>query len=161
MSNFSRNNAPADGPFWSIACETSSKPEEEVDPAALIAWAERAMRVSFLPPGQTIVSRWYRRLSYGYPLPCLKRDQFLQEVQPGLRRSGILARGRFGGWKYETSNQDNAFMQGVEAVDSVLFGTEEISYFHLDEVSKGSVKRRLSDWEPRVPWLHATPRSVA
>jgi hypothetical protein len=76
-------------------------------------------------------------------VPCLDRDRFLQEIEPQLRRKNILTRGRFGGWKYETSNQDNGFMQGVEAADSVLLGTEEISYFYPELISKGAVRRML------------------
>ncbi len=156
ISNFSRANAP-DGPHWSIMCECSAAPDVRIDEGELLADVERSLRASLLTADQEIVSRWYRKLNYGYPVPCLERDGFLNEIEPQLRQNNIRARGRFGGWKYETSNQDNAFMQGVEAVDSILLGTEEISYFHLDLISKGAVQRTLPDWEPR----RSRPRAIS
>lgn len=160
ISNFSRNNAPP-GDHWSLMCECSAEPDAVVEEGELFANIERALRGSLLSADQEIVSRWYRKLNYGYPVPCLNRDAFLQKVEPQLREHNIRSRGRFGGWKYESSNQDNAFMQGVEAVDSILLGTEEISYFHLDLISKGAVQRSLPDWEPRRNRLRERRRSAA
>lgn len=143
VSNYSRHNVPEDGEHWSLICEASESPAFPADAGTLPASVERALRGPFVPEDQQIVSRWHRRLHYGYPVPCLARDAFLNEVEPRLRRHNIRTRGRFGGWKYETSNQDNGFMQGVEAVDSILLGTEEISYFYPDLISEGAVQRIL------------------
>lgn len=152
ISNFSPNNVPSDVPHWSLMCESSESPHLPVDEARLMENVVRALRASLLPADQPIVARWYRRLDYGYPAPCLKRDGFLRDVEPKLRRKDIRTRGRFGGWKYETSNQDNGFMQGVEATDSVLFGTEEVSYFHSELIAKGAISRILPTWGPaRAP----------
>ena len=41
---------------------------------------------------------------------------------PELEARGVYSRGRFGAWKYEVSNQDHSFMQGVEVVNR-LAGT--------------------------------------
>ena len=41
-------------------------------------------------------------------------------------------RGRFGGWRYESSNQDYGYLQGREAVDNALSGTPEDVYWHPD-----------------------------
>ena len=84
-----------------------------------------------------IASRWHRRLEYGYPTPFLGRDAILAGVEPRLRELGIFSRGRFGGWKYEVSNQDHSLMQGVEAVDHILDGSEETTYFDPDLVNAG------------------------
>ncbi|MBK8173814.1 MAG: NAD(P)-binding protein [Rhodospirillales bacterium] len=143
ISNYSPNNVPDDGAHWSLLCEVSESPYKPIDTDEMLAEVEAALTTSFLPPDQTIVSRWYRYLDYGYPVPCLQRDGFLREVEPWLRRRHIRTRGRFGGWKYETSNQDNGFMQGVEAVDSILFGAEELSYFYPDLICDGAVQRVL------------------
>jgi hypothetical protein len=43
---------------------------------------------------------------------------------------GIYSRGRFGGWKYEVSNQDHSLMQGVEVVNNLAFGAPEVTYWH-------------------------------
>ena len=143
MSNYSPDNVPGDGDHWSLLCEVSGSPDRPVDTGDLPAEVERALRRSLLSPDQEIVARWYRHLDYGYPVPCLQRDGFLQELGPWLSRYDIRSRGRFGGWKYETSNQDNGFMQGLEAVDSILFGAEEISYFYPDLLCEGAVQRVL------------------
>ena len=52
---------------------------------------------------------------------------FIHNPQPELKRRGIYSRGRFGAWKYEVGNQDHSLMQGVELVDRLLKGTEEIT----------------------------------
>ena len=145
ISNYSPDNVPSDRPHWSILCEISGSPRRPVSAERLVDEVERCLRASFIPPDQQVVSRWYHLLEYGYPVPCLDRDRFLDEIEPQLRRRNIRSRGRFGGWKYESSNQDNGFMQGVEAVDSILFGTEEISYRFPELISEGVVQRILPD----------------
>jgi hypothetical protein len=58
-------------------------------------------------------------------VPSLNRDRGLTAIQSALEASDIFSRGRFGAWKYEVSNQDHSFAQGVEAVDAWLDGSEE------------------------------------
>ena len=53
-------------------------------------------------------------------MPLVNRDCVLNKVQAELEAAHIFSRGRFGSWKYEESNQDHAFMQGVEAVDHIV-----------------------------------------
>ena len=49
----------------------------------------------------------------------------LAPIDRELSDAGVLSRGRFGAWKYEVSNQDHSFMQGVEAVAHLLNGDRE------------------------------------
>jgi UDP-galactopyranose mutase len=55
----------------------------------------------------------------------------LDGVDAELRRAQIFSRGRFGAWKYEVSNQDHSVMQGVEAVDHILRGAPERTYYNV------------------------------
>ena len=80
------------------------------------------------PREPQIVSEWYHRLEYGYPVPFLNRDALVKRVDEALLPLGVYSRGRFGAWKYEVANQDHSCMQGVEAVDNMLFGAEETTY---------------------------------
>ena len=43
----------------------------------------------------------------------------LSAIRPLLEARGVYSRGRFGAWKYEVSNQDHSFMQGVEVVNRI------------------------------------------
>ena len=67
-----------------------------------------------------VVSRWHYPAAYGYPTPSLRRNELLAAIHAGLKVTGISSRGRFGAWKYEVSNQDHSFMQGVEWVNWAL-----------------------------------------
>jgi hypothetical protein len=58
-------------------------------------------------------------------------------------------------WKYEVSNQDHSFMQGVEVVERLLNGHREITAFDPDHAN--AVKH---PW-PFARWGEASPRSAA
>ena len=77
-------------------------------------------RVGLIDNSDQIISRWNTFLPYGYPTPFLGRDELIESIEPLLRSMEIYSRGRFGGWKYEVSNQDHSLMQGVEAIDQIL-----------------------------------------
>jgi len=66
---------------------------------------------------QNVISRWHRKLPFGYPVPTISRDSILRRVLRALETQQIYSRGRFGAWLYEISNQDHSFMQGVELVN--------------------------------------------
>ena len=76
-----------------------------------------------------VLSTWSYRAHYGYPTPALGRDAALNAIQPELQKRDIYSRGRFGGWKYEVSNQDHSLMQGVELVNSLKLGVPEVTYW--------------------------------
>ena len=131
FSNYSPNNVARPGEQWSLMCEVSESPAKPVDHARVIDDAVAGLRsAQLISADDTVVSTWHRRLAKGYPTPFLRRDSLLAEVEPGLRAADIYSRGRFGGWKYEVSNQDHSLMQGVEAVNHLLLGEDEVTFFH-------------------------------
>ena len=75
-----------------------------------------------------VVSTWNYRAKYGYPTPFLERDNCLKKIIPEFDKAGIYSRGRFGGWKYEVSNQDHSFMQGVEWVNYKVNQEKETTF---------------------------------
>jgi hypothetical protein len=82
-----------------------------------------------------IIDTWQVRLEHGYPTPSLLRDEAIFETLPALDKLGIGSRGRFGAWRYEVSNQDHSLMQGVEWVNHVLNGEEELTLWRPDVVN--------------------------
>ena len=92
-----------------------------------------------------LATKFYMKADHGYPTPYLTRDSFLNEIEPILRNNyGIYSRGRLGAWRYEVSNQDHSCMQGVEAIDNILFGCEEQTLFYPDHVnSRKETTRRF------------------
>jgi len=129
FSNYSPHNVPEPGKQWSLLCEVNERPDRVRPAEAVVDEVVSALREArFLTDSAAIITRWYRRLEHAYPIPFLGRDELLREVDPILRELGIWSRGRFGAWKYEVSNQDHAFMQGVEAIDHLLNGAEETTY---------------------------------
>jgi protoporphyrinogen oxidase len=128
FSNYSPNNVPTSAPHWSLMAEVSESPDKAVDQHTLVGEViEGFLKCGFIDPA-AIVTSWHRRLDHGYPTPWLGRDAVLAPIEQVLRGAGVLSRGRFGAWKYEVSNQDHSFMQGVEAVDHVLSGADEPTF---------------------------------
>ncbi len=129
FSNYSPNNVPA-GEYWSVMTETSESKYKPVNRDMLVDDTIRALTEDgLIDEKSTIVSRFHHFEPYGYPTPSLNRDSILKAVLPKLENYGIYSRGRFGGWKYEVSNQDHSFMQGVEWVDKMELGAKETTYF--------------------------------
>ncbi|HEX6217214.1 MAG TPA: FAD-dependent oxidoreductase, partial [Vicinamibacterales bacterium] len=128
FSNYSPNNVPTSSPHWSLMAEVSESPDKPVEQEGLIADVIAGfLACGFIDPA-AIVTSWHRRLDHGYPTPWLGRDAVLAPIEKTLRAADVLSRGRFGAWKYEVSNQDHSFMQGVEAVNNVLQGTPEPTF---------------------------------
>ncbi len=105
-----------------------------------------------------VLSTFHTRLEYGYPTPFQGRDAIVHAVDEQLRSAGIYSRGRFGAFKYEVSNQDHSFMQGVEAVGAILQGTEEVTFFRPSEAnSSGSRGGKSGAAQPAAAAATAAP----
>jgi protoporphyrinogen oxidase len=77
-----------------------------------------------------LVDQWDRALPMGYPVPTLGRDDLLHDIDDFLTTRDVRTRGRFGGWRYESCNQDYSWAQGVQAVDAAVHATPEDAYWH-------------------------------
>jgi protoporphyrinogen oxidase len=128
FSNYSPNNVPEGGPYFSLMTEISESHKKPVNQSTLVDEVIEGLRATKLISNEEIVSRWSFRTEYGYPTPSLKRDEILKTVIPVLDAQNIFSRGRFGGWKYEVSNQDHSFMQGVEWVDKIIEAKPERTF---------------------------------
>jgi protoporphyrinogen oxidase len=137
LSNFAANNVPRPGEQWSLMCEISESIDKPIEQDKVISIAEQGLKNTKLIDDQTeVVSRFHIRLEHGYPTPFYGRDPLCQEISDQLEDFQIYSRGRFGSWKYEISNQDHSLMQGVEVIDHILFGTEEMTFKHPNIVNQ-------------------------
>ncbi|UZJ55628.1 hypothetical protein CBS101457_004948 [Exobasidium rhododendri] len=140
LSNIDNDDSNAE-PRWSIMFETSSSAHRPiaVDQGSLVVdHLAELRRWGAITEEEEPLSIWYKHLAMGYPLPFLGRDDLLSsssssseqnQILPELEKYGILSRGRFGGWRYESSNQDYAFVQGIEAVNVLTKGVPEKVYW--------------------------------
>jgi hypothetical protein len=132
---------PDSARLWSLLCETSESSHKPVDAATIVEQTLQGLLNTGLIRGRDdVVSTWRFRAAHGYPVPGLGRNDALHAVLRELEALGIYSRGRFGAWKYEVSNQDHSFMQGIEAVRKALFGADEQTVWHPHLVNNG--KRR-------------------
>ncbi|MCX5795120.1 MAG: FAD-dependent oxidoreductase [Elusimicrobia bacterium] len=138
FSNYSPENVPDIGKYWSLMAETSESPRKPVRPDSVVEETVRGLLATGLIESRgQIESLWTRHAPYGYPTPSLGRDAILDRVHPALEALGISSRGRFGAWKYEASNQDHSFMQGVEWVDRLSSGAPELTFPHPAKANAG------------------------
>ena len=136
----SRGNGPEG--CYSMLCEVSEPAGEPGKTAGeLRAQVEESLyRMGLLGrAGLETVSRWEYTIEHGYPVPFLGRDRLLGEIQPKLEEAQVYSRGRFGTWRYEISNQDHAFMQGVEVVRRILFRMPEETFGNAVAVNEVAV----------------------
>ncbi|HXJ82118.1 MAG TPA: FAD-dependent oxidoreductase [Candidatus Methylomirabilis sp.] len=131
FSHYSPHNVPpaATGECWSLLAETSGSDVKIVDRATIVPQTiQGLLNTGLLRHRDQVVSTWHYTADHGYPIPTLERDDLLMRIEPALARAGIASRGRFGAWRYEVSNQDHSFMQGVEWVNAVLLDVPETTY---------------------------------
>ena len=116
--------------------EVSESPHRPVDRDALPdAVIEALLATGVIASRSEVVSVWQHVAPHGYPTPSLGRDAVVDPLLEALERHGVFSRGRFGAWKYEVSNQDHSFMQGVELVNRLAFGEEETTLRHPEVVN--------------------------
>ena len=148
FSNYSPNNTPAPGSTWSLMAEVSETVHAPRTRARLVDQVVAEMiSLGLIPNAEKILSRWHRVLTPGYPTPSLERDAILGEALPALEAQNIFSRGRFGAWKYEVSNQDHSFMQGVEAIDRLLLGRFEPTLHQPGLVNQRYNPFPYKEWE--------------
>ncbi len=137
FSNYSPHNVPLPGSTWSLMAEISETEHFPRERARIVGdVVTQMMSIGLIPNERAILSRWSTTLTPGYPTPSLERDAILCQVLPSLEAREIYSRGRFGAWKYEVSNQDHSFMQGVEVADRIVLGRSEPTLHQPDRVNQ-------------------------
>jgi len=138
FSHYSPNNSADISKYWSLMGEVAESPEKPVDSAKVVEDTIKGMvNTKLIESEEQVYCNWYRRIEYGYPTPCLKRDKAVKAIIPELMKHSIYSRGRFGAWKYEVANQDHAFMQGWECVNYLLYNVPELTVWYPDVVNRG------------------------
>lgn len=128
LSNYSPFMTPNNKNYWSIMLEASTS-QESGKKTELKDVIQGAINSRLIDSHKSIVSIWRHFEEYGYPVPTLSRDETLG-ILKDLEKYEVYSRGRFGAWKYEVSNQDHVFMQGVEVIDRILLQKPETT-LHL------------------------------
>ncbi len=135
FSNYSPNNVPEPetGKYWSLMTETSESDAKPVNREALVEQTIQGLsNTKLISSRDQVVSIWTYTAEHGYPTPSLERNLLLQKIEPELQRAGISSRGRFGAWRYEVSNQDHSFMQGVEWINELLLDVPETTVWFAE-----------------------------
>jgi len=129
--NYSPNNVARPGEQLAFMCESSfSEHKRENIDELMDRTVEGLVNTTMLDAVRVddILTKWDITVDYGYPVPCLERDDALGILQLRLENMGIYSRGRFGGWKYEVANMDHSVMQGVEWAERMVNDTPETTY---------------------------------
>jgi protoporphyrinogen oxidase len=146
FSHYSPHNVPDIRRQWSLMAEVSESSFKPVDAETVVRdTVDGMVATKLIDRRERVHHTWHRRLERGYPTPSLNRDRGLAAIQPVLEARGVFSRGRFGAWKYEVSNQDHSFAQGVECVDRLLGRGEEDTFNRPELVNaRRSTPRQLA-----------------
>lgn len=138
FSNYSPNNVPDASRYWSLMAEVSESTRKPVHTAQVVEETIQGMlNTGLIEDRRQVHHAWMLSVQRAYPTPGIRRDEALATLLPALEQHGIYSRGRFGAWRYEVSNQDHSFMQGVEVVHRLLLGTPELTLWFPDLVNTG------------------------
>lgn len=148
FSNYSPANVPDATQHWSIMCEVAEKNSDtdtkqnkyggfKSQPALITAVVNGLKHAHLITEQDEVISTWTHSAQLGYPIPTKARDTYLEPALRELERWHIYSRGRFGAWKYEVSNMDHTFMQGVEVANRIVTNdpTAEITLWHPNKVN--------------------------
>jgi len=130
LSNYSPQITPKDDQFL-LLTETAHSPYKPEPREGIVDRViDGLIATKILEPEDRarIASTYLIDVPYAYPVPTLDRDASLAVIQPYLMSHDVYSRGRFGGWLYEIGNMDHSVMQGVEVVERVLMGNEEVTW---------------------------------
>ena len=158
FSNYADANVPAPGSTWSLMCEVAESANQPVSQQSVINGViDGAIATGLLKDSRQILSLWSHRAAYGYPVPGLQRDPALAQLLPEFERFGVYSRGRFGLWKYEVSNQDHSFMQGIEVIERIANGRPEITASNADLVNSKKHPWPFEQWEQPMGSIARVP----
>lgn len=136
FSLFSPAHVPDIGQWCSFMCEIArSGQEPDAKANDFVDQTLKDLKASGLLPSIEDAHIYTLQAEYGYPVTSLDRDELLDHIEPELMANDIYSRGRFGGWKYEVGNMDHSVMQGVEAVNRILLGEDEVTLFRPNDVN--------------------------
>ena len=149
----------APGPYWSLMFEINESKMRPVNLATIFEdTIKQAIDVKLFGADAEIVSLFHSRISHGYPVPTVDRNEVLDIALPLLKEHNFLSRGRFGSYKYEVSNQDHCVLIGAEAADHVLFGSPEVTHTYPSLVGRSKNKDLTY---PVTPFVLIAARSTA
>ncbi len=128
FAKYAAANVPGDDTsrFSSYMTETSYSSHRPVPRSGLEERVQAGLRAGGLVPGGAeVASIHVEDIPFAYPVPTIDRDRALSVIQPWLTDHRILARGRFGSWRYEIGNMDHAVKMGIDAARRLVTGAEE------------------------------------
>ncbi|MBI3403190.1 MAG: FAD-dependent oxidoreductase [Acidobacteria bacterium] len=150
FSHYSPNNVADITRQWSLMAEVAESSVKPVDAARVVGETiDGLLNTGLIPDRAAVHHTWHRRLPRGYPTPSLGRDAALEELLPSFEARDVFSRGRFGAWKYEVSNQDHSFAQGVECVDRLRTGAVETTLHQPEIVNARRSTPRAAAWGRR------------
>lgn len=110
-SHYGVGNAPQG--TWSLLFEITVDPKTPIHKKNILEETLAHARLQgLIPSGSKILCTFFHHEPFGYPIPTIGRDRILLQVYTLLEHHGIFCRGRFGAWKYEEGNMDDAWIQG-------------------------------------------------
>lgn len=130
LSNYSPFMTP-DANHFLLLTETSYSSWKRENKDEIVAWVIQGLiNTGLLEEADRgrIASTYLIDVPYSYPVPTVERDDALATIQPFLMHHDVYSRGRFGAWLYEIGNMDHSVMQGVEAVNQILLGEDEVTW---------------------------------